>query len=86
MIGNGTTARLRRPLPRRRDVRLVDTLGRRGHGDAALARRLYAEERCSVDEIALWLKRPAYEVAAMLRPRRDEARATRAFNAWLRTG
>lgn len=77
------------PLPSRAEVRQHMAAMQQGRGAAALARRLYVDERMSLDEIATWLQRPRKDVAAMLRTRRQPsraARATRALNRWLAEG
>ena len=74
------------PLPTRAEVRRHISTMQKGGGQAALARRLYVDERMSLDEIAAWLQRPRKDVAAMLRPRRQAARGARVFNRGLRKG
>lgn len=58
---------LRVALPDRDKVQLVDCMGRECRGRAAVIRRMYAQERCNVEEIALFFGLSRNEVSYILR-------------------
>lgn len=76
--------RLRKPLPRRSDVPLIDTIGRRQSGRAPQIRHLYAVERCSVAELAAWFGLKPYEVSHALRNKSSKTTQDRIGGAFLR--
>lgn len=77
---------LRKPLPRRADVPLTAVNGRRHSGRAPVIRRLYAEERCNVAELAAWYGLKPFEISYALRNK--SSRSSRdlisgAFRRWV---
>lgn len=61
--------RLRVPLPAPHEIDLADMLGRTVRGRAMQIRVLYAQERCSVEELAAYFGVQRHQVSRMLRTR-----------------